>query len=137
MKLIFPVFVIAMVTLVSGCVQDTGNITEPVDGGDQQPGSGENAIEITSSGFEPRILTIDAGDTVTFVNREARPSWPASTVHPTHTIYPEGGGCLGSAFDACRGLREGESYSFTFDIEGSWDYHDHLRPSLVGTIIVR
>lgn len=94
------------------------------------------AVEITSSGFSPKTLEINTGDTVTWTNMDSRSHWPASAVHPTHTIYPEPGGCIGSIFDACRGLSNGESYSFTFDEEGTWGYHDHLRSSLTGTIIV-
>lgn len=99
--------------------------------------SEDYTIEITSIGFNPKSLSIDAGDRVTFVNKDSKPHWPASDVHPTHTVYPESGGCIGSKFDACKGLGEGESYSFRFNEKGSWDYHDHLRPSSGGTISVK
>ena len=93
-------------------------------------------VEIKSSGFSPKILEINSGDTVTWINRDSSSHWPASAVHPTHTVYPEPGGCIGSKFDACKGLSNRESYSFTFDEEGTWKYHDHLNPSSTGTIIV-
>jgi len=93
-------------------------------------------VEITSSGFSPKTLEINSGDTVTWTNMDSRSHWPASAVHPTHTIYPEKGGCIGSKFDACKGLSNRESYSFTFNEKGTWGYHDHLRASLTGTIIV-
>ena len=62
--------------------------------------------------------------------------WPASAFHPTHKAYPTTGGCLGSTFDACKGVLPGESWSFKFDIAGSWKYHDHLKPIVFGTIVV-
>jgi len=93
-------------------------------------------VEITSSGFSPKTFEINAGDTVTWTNMDSRSHWPASAVHPTHTVYPEPGGCIGSKFDACKGLSNRESYSFTFNEKGTWGYHDHLRASLTGTIIV-
>ncbi len=95
-----------------------------------------NTVEITAAGFSPSALAIKAGGTVAFVNKDAAQHWPASAVHPTHAVYPETGGCRGSRFDACKGLAEGESFEFVFNEKGSWKYHDHLNPSLFGTIVV-
>lgn len=90
----------------------------------------------TDSGYSPSSLTVKKGDTVTFKNESAREIWPASAKHPTHEVYPATGGCIGSAFDACRGLKNGEEWSFTFNISGTWNYHDHLNPQHFGSIIV-
>ena len=98
--------------------------------------SSDNTIRITAAGFEPKTLTVKAGTTVTFVNEDSSKHWPASAMHPTHAVYQESGGCIGSKFDACKGLEAGESFSFTFNEKGSWNYHDHLRPSNTGKIIV-
>ena len=81
-------------------------------------------------------MTIKTGTTVTFTNEDSNQHWPASAMHPTHTAYPESGGCIGSKFDACKGLAQGESFSFTFNEIGSWGYHDHLRASMTGKIVV-
>ena len=94
-------------------------------------------IEIASTGFSPTTLTIKTGEKVTFVNKDSsRQHWPASAVHPTHVVYPESGGCIGSKFDACKGLALNEEWSFSFNEKGTWQYHDHLNPSLFGTIVV-
>ncbi len=93
-------------------------------------------VEITANGFNPDSITISLGDTVSFVNQDVDGHWPASDVHPTHGNYPEAGGCIGSAFDACGGLAGGESYLFTFDEVGIWTYHDHVNPGLTGKVIV-
>ena len=98
--------------------------------------SSEATVEITSSGFSPSTLTVAQGTTVTFVNMDSAEHWPASASHPTHTVYPTEGGCIGSTFDACEGLAQGESFEFTFDEVGEWKYHDHKNPSNFGTIIV-
>ena len=113
----------------------------------QQPSSPQtpsgSTIEITSAGFSPRILTINAGETITFTNRNIRPSWPASNTHPIHTLYPGSGSekCgtsdQSNIFDACKGLAQEEAYSFTFNEVGKWRYHDHLNPSLTGIITVQ
>ncbi len=83
-------------------------------------------IELTKDGFVPNKVTINKGQTVAFVNRDSKLRWPASGNHPTHTTYPETGGCLGSKFDACHGLQTGESFLFTFNEVGTWPVHDHL-----------
>ena len=99
-------------------------------------------VEITSTGFSPKTLTIKAGEKVTFVNKGSGAHWPASAVHPTHAVYP-GSGLIkcGTAeqaniFDACKGLATNEEFTFTFNSKGSWNYHDHQNPSLTGTVVV-
>mgnify|MGYP001589902159 CR=1 FL=1 len=94
-------------------------------------------VNMTDSGFNPVEITINAGDMVRFVNQGSQTRRPASGIHPTHDLYPEKGGCISSKFDACRGLQNGESFSFTFNAKGIWPYHDHLAPSVKGTIIVQ
>lgn len=86
-------------------------------------------ISIDDTGFTPSDVTISAGDTVKFINNGQAPHWPASDVHPTHEVLPD--------FDSERGLQTGESYSYTFTEAGSWDFHDHLRPSFTGTVTVQ
>ena len=106
------------------------------------PGATGNVIEITSSGFSQKTLTIKKGETVTWVNKDTEEHWPASAMHPTHTVYPGsdiekcGTSEEKNIFDACKGLAPGESYSFTFNEIGSWGYHDHIMANLFGKIIV-
>lgn len=85
-------------------------------------------IEMTANGFNPPALTIKAGTTVKFENKDNVPHWPASGVHPTHEI------CRG--FDARRGVPPGESYLFTFTEVKTCPMHDHLNPSMRGSITV-
>ncbi len=104
-------------------------------------GEEANVIGISSSGFSPQTLTINQGDSVTFVNKDSQAHWPATAVHPTHTVYP--GSDIKKCntaeqsmiFDACKGLAQGEEWSFTFNEKGTWQYHDHLT-GLRGTIVV-
>jgi plastocyanin len=103
----------------------------------------EVIIKITTDGFEPKEVEISKGTKVTWVNEQSNPSWPASAVHPTHEVYP--GSSIKKCdtpekdkiFDACRGLNQGESWSFIFNEVGEWYYHDHLNPSLKGKIVVK
>jgi hypothetical protein len=91
----------------------------------------ENVITYSDTGYSPSALEI------TFKNESSQSMWPASAMHPTHRDYPTTGGCLGSTFDACKGIQPGDSWSFKFDIAGNWKYHDHLSPKNFGAIIVK
>ncbi|MEX2008015.1 MAG: hypothetical protein WD850_00750 [Candidatus Spechtbacterales bacterium] len=85
-------------------------------------------IRMTSRGFEPSEATIKKGDSVVWMNADDEDRWPASDTHPTHTIYP--------GFDPQQPIAEGESWIFVFDRVGTWGFHEHLNPSLGGTITV-
>ena len=85
-------------------------------------------VELRDDGFYPKELTIQRGDTVKFTTTGDKFFWPASSVHPTHTIYPE--------FDPGGPIDHNESWSFTFDEPGIWRYHDHVRASATGKITV-
>lgn len=87
----------------------------------------EYTVTYTNNGFSPANLSVFEGSTVTFVNDSSGSMWVASNPHPVHTDFPE--------FDSKRGVAPGETYEFTFTEGGTYDYHDHLSPSNVGTII--
>lgn len=89
---------------------------------------GATIIRRVAGGYEPKEVTITAGETVSFVNDSAEFHWPASDVHPTHTIY--------SAFDPREPVAPGETWSFTFEEAGTWGLHDHLRANYKGSIVV-
>ena len=144
--LILALFLIAAVA-ISGCSQYGGNQAAQPPAAPAPPALPEqpaaesgNTVEITAAGFSPNTLTVKSGDTMVFVNKDTAQHWPASAAHPTHVVYPETGGCIGSKFDACKGLAEGESFEFVFNEKGSWKYHDHLNccsdPAFFGTIVV-
>ena len=102
----------------------------------ETPKPSVKTVYITVSGFVPEYQLVKVGDTVVWVNNDTAPHWPASAAHPTHTVYPEPGGCIGSKFDACKGLATGEQWNFTFNEKGTWAYHDHLKPTTRGRIVV-
>lgn len=85
-------------------------------------------VTLGESGFSPAEVHIGEGDTVTFVTTIGRQFWPASNLHPDHSIYPE--------FDPMRPLQPDERWSFTFREQGEWRFHDHLRSYFTGTVYV-
>ena len=103
----------------------------------------EYIVTNTDSGFSPMTITIKIGESITFKNESSQAVWPASALHPTHTVYPGsdikkcGTAEESSIFDACKGIEKGEKWAFIFSSPGMWKYHDHLNPSHFGTIIVK
>ena len=102
----------------------------------------QHSIEFTSSGYSPKELEIKQGDSVNWVNKNNIPMWPASAIHPTHTVYPGtdirncGKVLEGKMFDACAEHITKKSFSFVFNEKGKWYYHDHINPRFTGQITV-
>ena len=86
-------------------------------------------VSYTDSGFVPETIEINSGETVRFINNSSVGVWVASDSHPAHDIL--------STFDQFGIGEPGESYDYTFNKVGSWDYHDHVDASKLGTIIVK
>jgi plastocyanin len=78
-------------------------------------------IEIRSGDFTPHIITVKAGTTVTWVNRD----------HMPHTVRSHQRGIFGSAK-----FYKGQRYSVQFLYPGTFDYHCSVHPGMVGTIRV-
>ena len=146
--LIWVVVIVAILILIVLALGSLDTNKESLDIGVRpSPSGGEVSqsflVEIIGSGFSPSTLTINKGDTVTFQNIHPEESWPASAVHPTHTVYPGSGiskcGTVEESmiFDACGGISpDYGTYSFTFNEIGTWNYHDHLDSGKTGTITV-
>ena len=99
-------------------------------------------VTYTDQGFSPASVTVPIGTKVNFVNQSSGKMWVASAKHPDHTVYsgtslsqhcPD---TTNSAFDECAGDEAGKTYSFTFNKEGVWKYHDHINSKMFGSITV-
>ena len=88
----------------------------------------ENLVLVEGGKFSPETLTVKKGTEVTWVNKDTGPCWIASDPHPIHNGY--------SGFDAGRGIKQDETYKFTFSRVGTFSYHDHLDLTKTGKIII-
>lgn len=94
--------------------------------------------------FTPREIMVVEGATVRFVNIGDIPMWVASDNHPTHTIYDTtslsehcADDYIGpTPFDQCASVEKSGSWNFTFNKNGTWKYHNHMRGKDEGAIIV-
>ena len=92
------------------------------------PDQGEVKVVLSEDGFGPEAITIAKGTKVIFSSSRGKLFWPASDLHPTHSLYPE--------FDPLEPVESQTGWSFVFEEEGVWRYHDHLAPYYTGTITV-
>jgi plastocyanin len=70
--------------------------------------------------FVPTTLTVKAGTTVTWANKDEEP----------HTVFSDSGLFRSGAMDT------GEAFSFKFDKPGTYHFLCTIHPRMVGTIIV-
>ena len=70
--------------------------------------------------FAPATLTVKAGTTVTWANKDEEP----------HTVFSDTGLFRSNAMDT------GEAFSFKFDTPGTYHFLCTIHPRMVGTIVV-
>ncbi len=78
-------------------------------------------VKIFGSAFSPKSVTITAGDTIKWVNRD----------NDRHQIYADHGEFVSAI------LKPSQSFSFTFRAAGTYTYKDELHPKIRGTIVVK
>jgi plastocyanin len=86
----------------------------------RQPGPEGMVVEMRNLAFLPRNVEIRVGDSVTWYNADSVP----------HTVTGPGGLDSGE-------LAQGESYEFTFDEAGQYEYGCSIHPTMQGLIVVR
>lgn len=88
----------------------------------------KNVVKISSAGFLPKDITIKAEEEVTWVNEDSSDHQVNSAVHPTHQLHPP--------LNSVGLLKSGEKKSLSFPDTGVYKYHDHLNPTLFGSVTV-
>jgi amicyanin len=77
-------------------------------------------VKIDNFSFNPKQVTVKAGDTVTWVNHDDIP----------HTVTSK------TLVFRSKALDSDDKFSFTFTALGSFDYFCSLHPMMTGTIVV-
>jgi plastocyanin len=98
---------------------------QPADTG----GGGGGGTEVTMENiqFEPKDVTVSAGDTITFTNNEAVP----------HDVHKTSGPGEDFASGPSGGMQEGDTFELTLDEPGKYEYVcDVHAPGMSGTITV-
>jgi plastocyanin len=110
-KTIFNVLVIAMIGVlsISSCKKDK-NATP-----------GPNEVFIQGSSFSPSSITVTAGTTITWTNKD----------NTMHTVTSN------TAVFSSNNLSKSGTFSFTFTTAGTFPYHCLFHSGMTGTVIVQ
>lgn len=85
-----------------------------------QARAAESAVTIDNFTFTPQTLTVPKGTTVTWTNRDDIPHVVLLTAVKARSPV----------------LDTGQSYSFTFDQPGTFEYYCALHPHMKGSVVV-
>ncbi len=107
-NILFMLGALIPLLVLSGCTQQSNNY-------------GGNTVSIQNLAFNPSTLTVTAGTTVTWINND----------NVDHNVMSSTG-----AFSSGT-LANGQSYTYTFNTPGTYDYSCTIHPSMKGTIIVQ
>jgi plastocyanin len=83
--------------------------------------SAATAVSIDNFTFGPQKVTVKAGTTVTWTNKDDIPHGIAAT---------------NNSFARSKALDTDDSYSFTFTTPGTYAYFCYIHPHMTGTIVV-
>jgi plastocyanin len=90
-------------------------------------GGGGTEISMQNIQFDPGEVTVKAGDTITFVNKESVP----------HDVHKTSGPGDDFASGPPGGMQEGDTFELTLDQPGSYEYVCQVHaPGMSGTITV-
>jgi plastocyanin len=89
---------------------------------DAQTTSVASSISIDNFTFNPQTLTVKAGTTVTWTNKDDIPHGIASA---------------NNAFSRGKAMDTDDSFSFTFTTPGTYQYFCYIHPHMTGTIVVQ
>jgi len=115
---ILTIFILTVI-LISGCVQQDRSQTNSNLISTPSISNLQTLITIKNFTFNPSSITIKAGETVTWTNKDSAP----------HAITATG------IFNS-KILNKGESFNYTFNEIGIFNYTCTIHPQMKGTIIV-
>jgi amicyanin len=81
-----------------------------------------SAVSIANFTFTPQAMTVKAGTTVTWTNKDD---------------IPHGVAWTNNALAKSNALDTDDSYSLTFTTPGTYQYFCYLHPHMVGTLVVQ
>lgn len=121
-KIIAALVVVGFAVYVAWWVQEPGSVraAEDMGGTTETAETSEKTAEVSFVDFalDPAELTVEKGTTVVWTNKDTVP----------HTV-------TGPIFTSGT-MDRGQSYSFTFRDEGTFEYHCSYHPQIAGKIIV-
>jgi plastocyanin len=112
---------VAIMSITSSCTKSSmSNMYGSGGGGGGNGGPGANVVWIQGMAFTPSNITVAAGTTITWTNKDAI----------THTVTSDNG-----TFDSGN-ISSGSSFSYMFSTSGTYTYHCKIHPTMMGSVVV-
>ncbi|MDP4224452.1 MAG: cupredoxin family copper-binding protein [Bacteroidota bacterium] len=108
------------ILILAGCSKSDNN-TNGNNGGNNGGNKGGKQVTIVNFAFSPATLSIAAGDTVVWTNKDGI----------VHTVTSTGG-----VFDS-KSLANNATFSYIFKNAGTFDYYCTIHPYMTGKVIVQ
>ena len=118
------VFGIAIALLGAGCSSPSAPLAANPASDNARPAaqtSAKSDVSISNFSFNPGSITVNKGATVVWTNNDS----------VGHTVTADQGAGPASGL-----LNPGETYAFTFNEPGTFNYHCSVHPSMKGTVTV-
>jgi plastocyanin len=106
---------ISLVAVVNGCKKDDNS---PASSGTPPA----NEVWMQSNAFNPSSITVSAGTTITWRNKDSA----------AHTVTSNNGG-----FTSSSNISGGGTYSFQFMTAGTYPYHCTIHSGMTGQVVVQ
>ena len=91
-------------------------------------GGGGTQVSMDNTQFDPKDLSVNEGDTITFTNNESTP----------HDVHKSDGPGEDFSSGGVGGMQEGDTFELTLDEPGEYAYVCQLHaPEMAGTITVK
>jgi plastocyanin len=116
-------FLLAILSIVSSCSKSTAyDTTTPTTPG-PKGGPGTNEVWIQGMAFTPSTITVAAGTTIKWTNKDG----------VAHTVTNDSGST--EIFDS-GSMADGAAFSHTFNTSGSFSYHCAFHMAMKATVVV-
>lgn len=126
--IVVAIVIIVAIVIYGGKGNNTDNtntqITQPPTTVTVSEVSTDNAVSISNFTFNPQIITVRVGTTVTWTNEDS----------VAHQIVSDTGAPLTGINSPT--LNNGDSFNFTFTQAGTWSYHCSIHPDMLGQVEV-
>jgi plastocyanin len=119
--LISIILLLAILGISNSCSKDTSYDTTGSGGNPKGTGGpGINEVWIQGMAFNPATITVNAGTTIKWTNKD----------NISHTVSSNTG-----AFESGT-LGNGQSFSFKFEVTGNYPYYCKVHPTMTATVVV-
>lgn len=111
----------------SGGSGDSGKTAAPAADSGGSSGGKSASVELKGIAFNPNDVSVPVGGTVTWTNGEGVP----------HDVTKEGGPGPSFKSGPRGGMKEGDTFKYTFKTAGKFDYECTVHPNMQGTVTVK